>query len=69
MCNCTSENLGISRSITHILGSPALLVSRNESKILTPSGRGLIAAPMINASTMLIVRRRRAIAVWAVVCV
>jgi hypothetical protein len=30
---------------------------------------GLIAPPMINASTSLIARRRRIIAVWAVVCV
>jgi hypothetical protein len=37
--------------------------------VLTKTGRGLIAAPMINAATTLIVRRRRAIAVWAVVCV
>ena len=36
---------------------------------LTPSGTGLIAPAMINASTILIARRRRTIAVWAVVCV
>jgi hypothetical protein len=30
---------------------------------------GLIARAMINASTSLIARRRRTIAVWAVVCV
>jgi len=36
---------------------------------LTKSGRGLIAAPMINAATMSIARRRRIIAVWADVCV
>jgi hypothetical protein len=36
---------------------------------LTPAGRGLIAAPMINAATILIARRRRTLAVWAVVCV
>jgi len=28
-----------------------------------------MTAPMINATTILIARRRRAIAVWAVVCV
>jgi len=28
-----------------------------------------MTAPMINAATMLIARRRRTIAVWAVVCV
>jgi hypothetical protein len=32
---------------------------------LTKSGRGLIAAPMINTATILIARRRRIIAVWA----
>jgi hypothetical protein len=36
---------------------------------LTPARHGLIAAPMINAATILIARRRRTIAVWAVVCV
>jgi hypothetical protein len=36
---------------------------------LTKSGRGLIAAPMINAATIFIVRRRRATAVRADVCV
>jgi hypothetical protein len=36
---------------------------------LTKIGRGLIAAPMINASTILTARRRRILAVWAVVCV
>jgi hypothetical protein len=40
-----------------------------DADVLTPGGRGLIGTAMINASTMLIVRRRRAIAVWAVVCV
>ena len=30
---------------------------------------GLIAAPMINAATILIARRRRSLAVWADVCV
>jgi adenine/guanine phosphoribosyltransferase-like PRPP-binding protein len=33
--------------------------------ILTPARRGLIAAPMINAATNIIVRRRRSFAVWA----
>ena len=37
--------------------------------LLTKTGRGLIAAPMINAATILIARRRRTLAVWAVVCV
>jgi hypothetical protein len=37
--------------------------------ILTPTGRGLMTASMINAATILIARRRRTIAVWAVVCV
>jgi hypothetical protein len=32
---------------------------------LTKTGRGLIAAPMINAATIIIARRRRTIAVWA----
>ena len=36
---------------------------------LTKTGRGLIAAPMINASTIFAARRRRIIAVWADVCV
>jgi hypothetical protein len=33
--------------------------------ILTKTGRGLIAAPMIDTATILIARRRRTIAVWA----
>jgi hypothetical protein len=33
---------------------------------LTPLGRRFIAAPMINAATMFIARRRRTFAVWAV---
>jgi len=37
--------------------------------ILTKKGRGLIAAPMINAATILSARRRRSLAVWADVCV
>jgi hypothetical protein len=37
--------------------------------ILTKTGRGLIAAPMINAATILIARRRRTSAVWADICV
>jgi hypothetical protein len=35
--------------------------------ILTPPRRGLIAASMINAATIIIARRRIS-AVWAVVC-
>jgi hypothetical protein len=37
--------------------------------ILTKTVRGLIAAPMINAATILIARRRRTVAVWADICV
>jgi hypothetical protein len=37
--------------------------------ILTKTGRGLIAAPMIDAMTILIARRRRMIAVRAEICV
>jgi hypothetical protein len=40
-----------------------------DSVALTKIRRGLIAAPMINAATILIVRRRRRLAVRAVVCV
>jgi hypothetical protein len=36
---------------------------------LTKTGRGLIAASMINAATIVIVRRRRTIAVRADICV
>jgi hypothetical protein len=36
---------------------------------LTIIGRGLIAAPMINAATILIARHRRTFAVGVVVCV
>jgi hypothetical protein len=36
---------------------------------LTKTARGLIAAPMINAATILIARRRRTVAVWADICV
>jgi len=36
---------------------------------LTKTWRGLIAAPMINAATMSIARRRRTVAVWADICV
>jgi hypothetical protein len=32
---------------------------------LTQTGRGLIAAPMINAATIFVARRRRTSAVWA----
>jgi hypothetical protein len=41
----------------------------NAMGILTKAGRGLIAAPMINAATFLAARRRRIFAVWADVCV
>jgi len=37
--------------------------------ILTKTARGLIAAPMINAATILIARRRRTVAVWADICI
>jgi hypothetical protein len=37
--------------------------------ILTKTGRGLIAAPMIEAATILIARRRRIFAVRAEICV
>jgi hypothetical protein len=40
-----------------------------DSVCLTKIGRGLIAARMINAATILIVRRRRSLAVRAVGCV
>jgi len=36
---------------------------------LTKTARGLIAASMIDAATILIVRRRRTVAVWADICV
>ena len=36
---------------------------------LTSIGRGLIDAPMLDAVTSLIVRRRRTSAVWAEICV
>jgi hypothetical protein len=36
--------------------------------ILTRTGRGLIAAAMIDAATILIARRRT-VAVWAEICV
>jgi hypothetical protein len=45
------------------------MTPRNDSHTLTKTGRGLIAAPMINASTIFAARRRRMIAVWADVCV
>jgi hypothetical protein len=38
-------------------------------RILTKTARGLIAAPMNNAATIIVVRRRRAFAVWAVISV
>jgi hypothetical protein len=48
---------------------PAPSSLENALGTLTKTGRGLIAAPMINASTILTARRRRILAVWAVVCV
>jgi hypothetical protein len=39
------------------------------AKILTETGYGLIAAPMINAATISVVRRRRTFAVRADICV
>jgi hypothetical protein len=42
---------------------------RDTSPRLTQRARGLIAAAMINAATILIARRRRAFAVWAEICV
>ena len=60
----------IEPGIVEIPGSPASRAPRNDGEsILTKTGRGLIAAPMINASTILTARRRRIIAVWADVCV
>jgi hypothetical protein len=45
-------------------------VESDDLKTLTKTGRGPIAAPMINAATIVIARRRRRIfAVWADVCV
>jgi hypothetical protein len=41
---------------------------KTASKSLTPRGRGLIAPPMTYAATILIARRRRALAVGADVC-
>jgi hypothetical protein len=42
-----------------------MTVIRDTIAPLTKTGRGLIAAPMINAATMFIARRRRITAVWA----
>jgi len=48
----------------------SILRALNDSGLrLTKTGRGLIAAPMINAATILIARRRRTVAVWADICV
>jgi len=44
-------------------------VSEASEPILTKTGRGLIAAPMIDTATILIARRRRTVAVWAEICV
>jgi hypothetical protein len=56
MRNCASEV----RSLRDRPGMTAFL---------TKTRRGLIAAPMKNAATIVIARRRRIIAVWADVCV
>jgi hypothetical protein len=42
---------------------------RDTIHILTKTGRGVIAAPMINAATIYLARRRRTLAVWADLCV
>jgi len=47
----------------------AAFVFRLEGFGLTVEPGGRIAAPMIDDSTSLIARRRRIVAVWAVVCV
>jgi hypothetical protein len=44
-------------------------VESDDLKTLTKTGRGPIAAPMINAATIVIARRRRIFAVRADVCV
>ena len=48
---------------------PRSLQRLAQEDILTKNGRGLIAAPMINAVTIVIARRRRNCAVWADVCI
>jgi hypothetical protein len=73
MCNCTSGNLEIpgslaQRKIDASVDFAARRALRNAYGVLTPAGRGLIAAPMTNAATNLIARRRRVSAVWADVC-
>ena len=61
--NCAPENLEIPGLV--LTDHPGMTVY-----LLTPAGRGLIAAPMTIAATITIARRRRAIvAVWADVCV
>jgi hypothetical protein len=62
MCNGTSGNPGIPGSTLGI--EPGMTVIT-----LTKTARGLIAAPMINAATIVIARRRRTLAVWADICV
>jgi hypothetical protein len=52
-----------------IPGSLASLTPRNDDGTLTTTGRGLIAAPMIDAATNIIARRRRTSAARADVCV
>lgn len=62
MRNCASENLEI----------PGLRLngaSRNDADNLTETQHGRIAAPMINAATISVVRRRRTSAVRADICV
>jgi hypothetical protein len=49
-------------------GYPDILIGVKPG-ILTPTRRGLIAAPMINAATIIIARRRRILAAWADICV
>jgi len=44
-------------------------MSEASEPILTKTGRGLIAAAMIDTATTLIVRRRRTVAVWTEICV
>jgi hypothetical protein len=52
-----------------MLALPRSLRTLAQEDILTKNGRGLIAAPMINAVTIVIARRRRICAVWADVCI
>jgi hypothetical protein len=54
---------------TRNLEIPDLVRFKSGEHILTKTGRGLIAAPMNNAATILIARRRRIFAVPADICV